>query len=53
MCGNNERRAVEIGKGSGRRPRQISLEENDLRWDLKEGKISLRTFNRRLKKIKG
>jgi hypothetical protein len=28
-----------VGKGSRRRPRQISREEEDLRWKLWEGKL--------------
>jgi len=36
------------GKGSKRRPRLISREEEELRWQLAEGKISRVTFNKRI-----
>lgn len=39
-------------KGSWRRPRQISQEEDSLRWMLIDGQISLATFNRRFAKLK-
>lgn len=41
-----------MGKGSGRRPKQITSAESDLRWELKEGKISRVVFNRRFAKLK-
>jgi len=41
-----------MGKGSGRRPCLVSRAEEDLRWDLKEGKISLATFKKKIKKLK-
>lgn len=34
------------------KPWAISREELDLRWDYGEGKMPLKEFNRRLKKIK-
>lgn len=48
-CGKE---ANKIGKGSNIRPRQVSREELELRWKYAEEKISLATFNRRLKKIR-
>jgi len=41
-----------MGKGSNRRPRLVSLEEEDLRWKLYQGKITERQFNLRLSKIR-
>jgi len=35
-----------MGKGSWRRPVQISRQEFDLRWDYALGKISRAEFNR-------
>lgn len=43
---------VWMGKGSWRRPRQVSREELDLRYEYGEGKMSLNRFNRRLKEIR-
>lgn len=34
-----------MSKGSRRRPRQISREEEELRWDYITGKISIERFN--------
>lgn len=36
----------EAGKGSARRPSQISREEEELRWKLAEGKIAREQFLR-------
>jgi len=36
-----------MGKGSQPRPKQITREEEDLRWDAAEGKITEATFKRR------
>lgn len=41
-----------MGKGSKRRPRLVSREEEDLRWDYAQGKIGPRTFDKRLKEIR-
>lgn len=41
-----------MGKGSKPRPRQITQEEEDLRMDYAQGKISLATFRRRYAKLK-
>jgi len=41
-----------MSKGSWKRPRQISAEEEDLRWDYADGKITLKQFNVRLNKIR-
>jgi len=40
------------GKGDKRRPRLVSREEYDLRWDYGMGKISRRTFEERLREIR-
>ncbi len=40
-----------MGKTSKRRPRAISAAEWELNWDLAHGKISHRTFVRRLAKL--
>jgi len=37
-----------MGKGSKRRPRQTSREEEDLRMDLAYGKIIRRAFDKKL-----
>jgi hypothetical protein len=34
------------------KPYSITKEELDLRWEYMEGKISLRTYNRRFDKLK-
>jgi len=39
-------------KGSWRRPRQITQEEESLRWMLIDGQISLATYKRRFAKLK-
>ena len=39
-------------KGSWRRPKQITSAEEDLRWKLLEGEISVRTFNRKYAKLR-
>ena len=41
-----------MGKGSSRRPSQITSAEEDLRWQLIAGQITLATFNRRYTKLK-
>jgi len=41
-----------MGKGSQRRPLQITKAENKLRWLLFEGKISKATYNRKWNKLK-
>lgn len=41
-----------MGKGSQQRPRFISDEEWNLRWDLAYGKTTIEEFDRRLKEIK-
>jgi len=41
-----------MGKGDGRRPCLTSQKENTLRWDLKEGKITLEEFERKMKRVK-
>lgn len=41
-----------VGKGSKRRPRLVSLAEEDLRWKLFLGKISEKYFNKLLKDIR-
>lgn len=40
------------GKGSKRRPCQISKHEEDLRWKLAFGYISFEEFERRMHEIK-
>ena len=44
--------AGDAGKGSGRRPRQISREEEDLRWAYYKGYITIKEFSRKLKQIR-
>lgn len=39
-------------KGSWKRPRTITKEEEDLRWLLIDGELSEATFNRRYAKLK-
>lgn len=41
-----------MGKGSKRRLRQVSQEEESLRWMLIDGQISLATFNQRYAELK-
>ena len=41
-----------MGKGSNRRPTLTSRDEESIRWDLLQGKITLRQFNGRMKNIK-
>ena len=41
-----------MGKGSRQRPRTISNEEWDLRWNLFKGNISRSTFDRKLKRLR-
>lgn len=41
-----------MGKGSQRRPHQISNEELDLRWDYALGKITLFEFQQRLDELR-
>lgn len=44
---------IMCGKGDSPRPRQISQEEYDLRWDFMVGKITdIGYFNRELKRIR-
>lgn len=40
-----------MGKGSTRRPTQISREEEDLRWAYFQGAISFEEFERRHKQL--
>jgi len=40
-----------MGKGSKPRPKSITREEEDLRYEYSVGKISLATFNRRFAKL--
>ena len=40
-----------MGKGSKRRPRSISREEEDLRYDLALAKIDRNEFDRRLEEM--
>ncbi len=42
------------GKGDSPRPRQISDEENDLRWGIIEGKIKMtdEQFKKKIKEIR-
>jgi hypothetical protein len=42
----------EAGKGDKPRPRQVSQEEYDLRWDYAMGKMDISEFNERLKEIR-
>jgi len=42
----------QAGKGSKRRPCLTSRAEEKLRWDLKEGKITFKEFERRMKSVK-
>ena len=41
-----------MSKGSQRRPRQVSREEEDLRWEYATTDMSLIEFNRKLRRIK-
>jgi len=41
----------EAGKGSARRPSQISREEEELRWKLAEGKITREQFVREYSRL--
>lgn len=43
-----------MGKGSRRRPRQTSIEEDNFRWKyaLSDRKMSLDEFNKRIKEIR-
>lgn len=41
-----------MGKGSKKRPRQITREELKLRWDFADGKLSFDEFECRYKKLK-
>lgn len=41
-----------MGKGSNRRPPQISPAEEDLRYALAYGEIDEKEFNRRFKQLK-
>jgi len=40
-----------MGKGNRRRPLRTGTEENDLRWELAEGKITEAQYNRRYAKL--
>ena len=40
------------GKGSRRRPSQITRQEEELRWQIFNKKISMATFTRRYNKLK-
>lgn len=40
-----------MGKGSQRRPCLVSRDEEELRWDLALGKITQRTFDRKMRKL--
>lgn len=40
------------GKTSKRRPRQITREEEQLRWDFADGKLSFDEFEHRYEKLK-
>jgi hypothetical protein len=40
------------GKGDRQRPRLISYEEWELRFDLSTGKIDLHKFNEKMKELK-
>ena len=42
----------EAGKGDGRRPCMVSREIENLRWALKEGRITFKQYERKMKKIK-
>jgi uncharacterized membrane protein len=41
------------GKGSGPRNKNVSSEEEDLRWKLAFGKISEQEFNEAMEKLNG
>ncbi len=41
-----------MSKGSKRRPRLISREENDLRWQLALGAITMDVFTMKMRDIK-
>lgn len=41
-----------MSKGSARRPRQISREEEDLRWNLAYGKITLAEFTGKIRGLR-
>lgn len=41
-----------MSKGSGRRPRQISREEEELRWDFLDGRVDRDEFERRFLGLK-
>ena len=38
-----------MGKGSKRRPTLVSKQEENIRWKLKEGKITFKEFERKMK----
>ena len=40
-----------MSKGSARRPRQISRQEEDLRWALAFGKITFKEFERKYRAL--
>ena len=52
-CGKLDtfRDSVKMGKGNGRRPCLTGRRENELRWDLKEGRITPSEFEREMEKI--
>jgi len=41
-----------MSKGSKRRPRQISREEEELRWQLATGEINKKTFDEKMKETR-
>jgi uncharacterized membrane protein len=41
-----------MGKGSNRRPMQISQKEYDLRWEYGKGKITLEEFNKCMEELR-
>jgi hypothetical protein len=42
-----------MGKGSNRRSCLVSPEEEQLRWDLFQGKITREQFDKEIEKLKG
>lgn len=40
-----------MGKGSARRPCQVSREEEDLRWELAMGLITREQFDQKLREL--
>ena len=41
-----------MGKGSARRPRLVSREQEDLNWQLLDGDIDRATYDKEMSKIK-